>query len=198
MILDNLANAARRRVIAARENIPFEKVKEKALGMECNTGFPFEKALGGLDISFICEVKKASPSKGLIAEEFPYMEIAREYERAGAVAISVLTETDYFLGSPQYLKEIAAEVNIPVLRKDFTVDEYQIYEAKILGAKAVLLIVALLELPVLKKYMEICNRLGLSALVEVHDEEEMKTAIAAGNTYYVGAVSYTHLTLPTI
>ena len=154
MILDDLANAARRRVIASRESIPFEKVKEKALGMECDTGFPFEKALSGPDISFICEVKKASPSKGIIAEEFPYMEIAREYERAGAAAISVLTETDYFLGSPQYLKEIAAEVKIPVLRKDFTVDEYQIYEAKILGAKAVLLIVALLQLPVLKKYME--------------------------------------------
>ena len=158
MILDDLANAARRRVIASRESIPFEKVKEKALGMECDTGFPFEKALSGPDISFICEVKKASPSKGIIAEEFPYMEIAREYERAGAAAISVLTETDYFLGSPQYLKEIAAEVKIPVLRKDFTVDEYQIYE----------------------KYMEICDQLGLSALVEVHDEEEMKTAIAAG------------------
>lgn len=180
MILDDLVNAARRRVIASRESIPFEKVKEKALGMECDTGFPFEKALSGPDISFICEVKKASPSKGIIAEEFPYMEIAREYERAGAAAISVLTETDYFLGSPQYLKEIAAEVKIPVLRKDFTVDEYQIYEAKILGAKAILLIVALLQLPVLKKYMEICDQLGLSALVEVHDEEEMKTAIAAG------------------
>ena len=180
MILDKLANAARKRVIAARERIPFEKVREKALGMECSTGFPFEKALCGADISFICEVKKASPSKGVIAEAFPYMEIARDYERAGASAISVLTETDYFLGSPQYLKEIADEVNIPVLRKDFTVDEYQIYEAKILGAKAVLLIVALLDLPVLKKYMEICDKLGLSALVEVHDEEEMKTAIAAG------------------
>ena len=116
----------------------------------------------------------------MIAEEFPYLTIAQEYERAGAVAISVLTETDYFLGSPQYLKEIAAEVKIPVLRKDFTVDEYQIYEAKILGAKAVLLIVALLELPVLKRYIEICDRLGLSALVEVHDEEEMKIAVDAG------------------
>ena len=180
MILDDLANAARKRVIAARESIPFEKIREKALGMECDTGFPFEQALCGSDISFICEVKKASPSKGVIAEEFPYLTIAQEYERAGAVAISVLTETDYFLGSPQYLKEIAAEVKIPVLRKDFTVDEYQIYEAKILGAKAVLLIVALLELPVLKRYIEICDRLGLSALVEVHDEEEMKIAVDAG------------------
>ncbi len=92
------------------------------------------------DISFICECKKASPSKGIIAEDFPYLQIAKEYEQAGADCISVLTEPKWFLGSDVYLKEIANSVSIPCIRKDFIVDEYMIYEAKILGASAVLLI----------------------------------------------------------
>lgn len=180
MILDKLAEASRRRVEASQADISLEEIKAAALSGNVDTGFPFEKALGQPGISFICEVKKASPSKGIIAEEFPYLDIAADYEKAGAAAISVLTETDYFLGSPRYLKEIAATVNIPVLRKDFTVDAYQIYEAKTLGASAVLLIVALLDGSVIREYIEICDSLGLSALVEVHDEQEMETALQAG------------------
>ena len=131
-------------------------------------------------ISFICEVKKASPSKGIIAQEFPYLKIADDYEKAGAGAISVLTEPEYFKGSDIYLKEISEIVSIPVLRKDFIVDEYQIYESKLLGADAVLLICALLDTDALKKYIKICDELGLSALVEAHTENEVKSAVKAG------------------
>ena len=148
--------------------------------MNCNTGFPFEKALREGDISFICECKKASPSKGLIAEDFPYLAIARDYEAAGASCISVLTEPKWFLGSDNYLKEIAEAVSIPCIRKDFTVDEYMIYEAKLLGASAVLLICALLPEETIRNYIEICDKLGLSALVEAHDEKEIASAIRAG------------------
>ena len=146
-----------------------------------NTGFPFRKALAAQGISFICEVKKASPSKGIIAEEFPYLKIAREYEDAGAAAISVLTEPYYFLGCDRYLEEIAKKVSIPVLRKDFTIDAYQIYEARAIGASAVLLICALLEEGELKEYLEIAHSLGLSALVEAHTEEEIQMALRCGS-----------------
>ena len=148
--------------------------------MEPLSGFPFEKALAEGDISFICECKKASPSKGLIAEEFPYVEIAREYERAGASCISVLTEPKWFLGSDRYLQEITEAVSIPCIRKDFTVDEYMIYEARLLGASAVLLICALLPEETIREYIGICDSLGLSALVEAHDEEEIAMALRAG------------------
>lgn len=131
-------------------------------------------------MSFICEVKKASPSKGIIAEDFPYMQIAGEYEKAGAAAISCLTEPYYFKGSDDYLKEIAAHVQIPVLRKDFTVDEYMIYEAKVFGASAVLLICAILTDEELARFHKIADSLGLSALVEAHTEEEVRRAIASG------------------
>lgn len=131
-------------------------------------------------LAFICECKKASPSKGLIAEHFPYLEIARDYEHAGADAISVLTEPKYFLGRDSYLQEIAESVNVPCLRKDFTVDEYMIYEAKILGASAVLLIVSLLSPETLKDYIALCDSLGLSALVEAHDEDEVHQALDSG------------------
>ena len=148
--------------------------------MEPLLGFPFEKALAEGDISFICECKKASPSKGLIAEDFPYVEIAREYERAGASCISVLTEPKWFLGSDRYLQEITEAVSIPCIRKDFTVDEYMIYEARLLGASAVLLICALLPEETIREYIGICDSLGLSALVEAHDEEEIAMALRAG------------------
>lgn len=131
-------------------------------------------------MSFICEVKKASPSKGIIAEDFPYMQIAGEYEKAGAAAISCLTEPYYFKGSDDYLKAIAAHVHIPVLRKDFTVDEYMIYEAKVFGASAVLLICAILTDEELVRFQKIAHSLGLSALVEAHTEEEVRRAIASG------------------
>ena len=142
--------------------------------------FPFRDNLAADGISFICEVKKASPSKGLIAPDFPYVEIAKEYEAAGASAISVLTEPFYFQGSNQFLMDIKKEVNIPLLRKDFTVDEYMIYEAKVIGASAVLLICAILDDEQLASYLRLAHELGMSALVEAHDEDEVRRAIACG------------------
>lgn len=180
MILNEIADKRKIAVEELKKKKSLEKVKKEALKLDVNTGFPFEKALKQSDISFICEVKKASPSKGIIAEDFPYLEIAKEYEKAGASAISVLTEPEYFLGKDEYLQEIAQEVQIPVLRKDFTIDEYQIYEAKILGASAILLICALLDTITIKKYIEIAHSLGLSALVEAHSKEEVQMAIDAG------------------
>lgn len=178
-ILNEIADFTRERyekIIAER---PPEQVKAEALALP-KGDFSFEKALKKEGLSFICEIKKASPSKGLIAPDFPYLEIAKEYEAAGADCISCLTEPHWFLGSDEYLKEIAAAVSIPVLRKDFTVCDYQIYEAKLLGASAVLLICALLDTQTIKEYIEICDSLGLSALVEAHDEEEIKSALSAG------------------
>lgn len=148
--------------------------------MDANTGFPFRKALSGDEISFICEVKRASPSKGLIAPDFPYLDIARDYERAGASAISCLTEPFWFKGRDEYLAEISNAVTIPVLRKDFTVDEYMIYQAKTLGASAVLLICSILSKEQLSEYLGIAHSLGLSALVEAHDEDEVRTALSVG------------------
>lgn len=180
MILDQLAASTKRRVERRKKEIPFEIMKEQACALAVADDFPFEKALTAPGMSFICEVKKASPSKGLIAPDFPYLQIAKDYEAAGAAAISVLTEPEYFLGSDQYLREIAQAVSIPVLRKDFTVDAYQIYEAKTLGASAVLLICALLSEEQLQEFLETAHGLGLSALVEAHDENEVRKAIRAG------------------
>lgn len=180
MILDELAEASLRRVNEHKKKIPFNEMRAMAEGMENSESFPFKKALDQDGISFICEVKKASPSKGLIAPDFPYLDIAMQYEEAGASAISCLTETDYFLGKDEYLKEIAERVSVPVLRKDFTVDEYMIFEAKTLGASAILLICTLLETQRLQYYLEIAHSLGLSALVETHDEAEMVSALDSG------------------
>lgn len=179
-ILDELAGIARKRVAQAKMIRPFEEVKKQAEAIQNKNDFKFEKALATPELSFICEVKKASPSKGLIAANFPYQKIAKEYEQAGASAVSVLTEPEYFKGKDQYLCEIAAAIDIPVLRKDFTVDAYQIYEAKLLGADAVLLICAILPEDQIREYIGICDRLGLSALVEAHAEAEIETALAAG------------------
>ena len=176
-ILDTLADHARARTERNKGRVSFDMMKKLALSMDADTGYPFEKALGAPGISFICEVKKASPSKGVIAAEFPYLSVAREYEAAGAAAISCLTEPDFFLGSDEYLREIAAAVKIPVLRKDFTVDPYMIYEAKVLGASAVLLICAILSDSELLEYGKIARALGLSALVEAHDEREVERAL---------------------
>lgn len=178
-ILDELAESACRRAAEAKKSLPADRIKAEALALP-KGGFEFERALKKQDISFICECKKASPSKGVIAQEFPYLDIAREYEKAGADCISVLTEPSRFLGSDLYLKEIAAAVKIPCLRKDFTVDEYMIYEAKLLGAEAVLLICSILEEKQIADYIKICDSLGISALTEVHDESEIKTALNAG------------------
>jgi len=150
------------------------------LALPSDTGFPFEAALRQQDFNFICEVKKASPSKGIIAEHFPYLDIAKEYEVAGAAAISVLTEPDFFKGDKKYLQEIASTVKIPVLRKDFIIDEYQIYQAKVWGASAILLICACLDVPTLTKFRELADSLGLSSLVEAHDEKEVQMAIDCG------------------
>jgi indole-3-glycerol phosphate synthase len=194
MILDKIAASTRSRVEKAKEQLPLEELKQMIYGVEgmksfhCRNAFAFERALKkngslikeGNTISFICEVKKASPSKGLIAEDFPYLTIAKDYEKAGAEAISVLTEPEYFLGEDRYLTEISRAVSIPVLRKDFIVDEYQIYEAKLIGADAVLFLCSLLDTATIKRYLRLCNELGLSALVEAHSEVEVRSAIDAG------------------
>ncbi len=178
-ILDQLADHARERTRQAKEKISPEEIRRKALSLPKGT-FAFENALKKPGLSFICECKKASPSRGLIAPDFPYLKIAEEYEKAGADCISVLTEPKWFLGSDRYLKEIADAVAIPCLRKDFTVDAYMIYEAKVLGAAAVLLIVSLLSGEELREYIRLCDELGLSALVEAHDEAEVQAALEAG------------------
>lgn len=178
-ILDQLAGHARERAAEAKKTVPLETIRRQAQAMQ-KGDFAFENALKNPGISFICECKKASPSKGLIAPDFPYLQIAKDYEAAGADCISVLTEPKWFLGSNEYLKEIADAVSVPCLRKDFTVDEYMIYEAKVLGASAVLLICSVLSEEQIKEYISICNELGLSALIEAHDESEVKTALHAG------------------
>lgn len=180
MILDKIIEATKIRVAQEKEVESPESVKASALALPADTGFPFEAALRQQDFNFICEVKKASPSKGIIAEHFPYLDIAKEYEVAGAAAISVLTEPDFFKGDKKYLQEIASTVRIPVLRKDFIIDEYQIYQAKVWGASAILLICACLDMPTLTKFRELADSLGLSSLVEAHDENEVQMAIDCG------------------
>ena len=180
MILDTIVEATKIRVAQEKQMESPEAVKAAALALPSDTGFPFEAALRQQDFNFICEVKKASPSKGIIAEHFPYLNIAKEYEVAGAAAISVLTEPDFFKGDKKYLQEIASTVKIPVLRKDFIIDEYQIYQAKVWGASAILLICACLDVPTLTKFRELADSLGLSSLVEAHDENEVQMAIDCG------------------
>ncbi len=178
-ILEQLAEHAKERVEKNKKLISFDEIKNKALELP-KGNFSFENSLKKPDISFICECKKASPSKGLIAPEFNYLQIAKEYEQAGADCISVLTEPKWFLGRDSYLKEIAENVSIPCLRKDFTVDPYMIYEAKILGASAVLLICSILSEKEICEYIKISDELGLSALVEAHNEGEVKAALNCG------------------
>jgi len=201
MILDTIAESTRKRVARAKEKCSLEELKAIIYDGICvrsfhnRYAFAFERALRTIvyssvdkaeanlpkqSVAFICEVKKASPSKGVIAVDFPYLDIAREYEKAGANAISVLTEPEYFQGADHFLTEISDLVHIPVLRKDFTIDEYQIYEAKVIGADAVLLICSLLDTDTLRKYLSLCNELGLSALVEAHTEQEVISAVEAG------------------
>ena len=178
-ILDQIAEYTKKRITAQKERVPENDLKKRAFALQ-RGDFCFERALKKKDISFICECKKASPSKGVISGDFPYLKIAMEYEAAGADAISVLTEPKWFLGRDEYLEEIAENVSIPVLRKDFTVDEYMIYEAKCLGASAVLLICAILTAEQLRRYIDICKELGLCALVEAHDEKETEMALECG------------------
>lgn len=186
-ILEEIAEKRKIDIENRKKRISLEEIKERAerlakkeLEEKGDFEFSFQKNISRLGINFICEVKKASPSKGLIAEDFPYVRIAQEYEAAGAAAISVLTEPEYFLGRDEYLQEISKKVSIPLLRKDFTVDEYQIYEAKVIGASAVLLICTLLSDEQLKSYLEIAEKIGLSVLTETHDEREVGRALQAG------------------
>lgn len=179
-ILDEIAVKTKKRIAEKKKELPLEILKSQAEAKPRDTGFPFERRLKQQGMSFICEVKKASPSKGLIAPEFPYVQIAKEYEAAGAAAISCLTEPFYFQGKDAFLQEIVNRVQIPVLRKDFTVDPYMIYEAKVFGAGAVLLICAILTDEELKEYFTIADNLGLSVLVEAHTEEEVKRALRCG------------------
>jgi len=184
-ILGKIASSTLVRVEKAKETLSFEEAREQAIKLAetehiDKNRLPFECAIASPGLSFICEVKKASPSKGVIAENFPWLEIAKEYEEGGASAISVLTEPEFFLGSDKYLREISAAVKIPTLRKDFIIDQYQIYEAKLWGAKAILLICALLEQQTLKDFIITARELSLDCLVEIHSEEEAQEALAAG------------------
>ena len=179
-ILEELANLSRLRVQADKEKISLEEIKIAAKNSTSGNGENFISALRRPNLSFICEVKKVSPSKGVIAENFPYVEIAKEYEDAGADCISCLTEPKYFLGSDKIFTEIRHAVKIPMIRKDFTVDAYQIYQAKAMGADAVLLICAILSAAEIEKFLGICNELKICALVETHNENEIKTALSAG------------------
>ena len=178
-ILHEIAERTKKRVEGQKAILPLEQIIEMAQPADSSC-FPFESAIKTDDIAFICEIKKASPSKGIIAEDFHHTCIAKEYEAAGAAAISVLTEPFYFKGHDRYLREIASEVSIPLLRKDFTVDKYMIYEAKILGASAVLLICSILTPKTLTEYIKIAHSIGLSSLVETHDENEVDMALNAG------------------
>ena len=188
-ILGKIASQTLLRVTSAKEVLPPEQARERVYtlaetersGNRANAPLPFERALAAPGLSFICEVKKASPSKGVIAADFPWLEIAKEYEEGGAAAISVLTEPEFFLGSDQYLREIVNAVQIPVLRKDFIIDPYQLYETKLWGAKAVLLICALLEPETLSSFITIANELAIDCLVEIHSEAEAEEAINAGS-----------------
>lgn len=179
-ILEEIAAYTRQRVAQEKQIDPPDALIERVRAMEIDRSYPFERALAGQGVSFICEIKRASPSKGLIAKDFPYLEIAKEYEKAGAAAISVLTEPKWFMGSLDYLREVAQTVKIPILRKDFVVDPYMIWQAKEAGAFAVLLICAILSDAELSEYLNLANELGLSALVEAHDEIEIARAIKAG------------------
>ena len=179
-MLTEIVEKTKERVEIAKKILPLEEIKKEVSLLEISDEFPFKKALGEDEISIIAEVKKASPSKGLIAEDFDYVAIAKDYESAGASAISVLTEPYFFQGSNDYLEEIVENVSIPVLRKDFIVDEYMIWEAKLLGASAILLIVSILDIVQLKKYLDLAHDLGLSAIVETHDGDEIMRAMTVG------------------
>lgn len=178
-ILEKIKEKTILRVEDFKKNNSLETLKNLSLSIK-NESFMFEKTLKKDGISFICEIKKASPSKGIIAQDFPYLKIAKEYETMGADAISVLSEPYFFMGSEKYVEEISKTINIPILRKDFIIDEIQLYQTKLIGASAVLLICSLLDEQTISKFIKIANSLGLSSLVETHDEDEIKKAISAG------------------
>lgn len=178
-ILDDIVLATKKRIEIEKTRLPLEDLL--AQKMPESTPFAFEKALKESQMSFICEVKKASPSKGVIAEEFPYTQIAKQYEEAGAAAISVLTEPDFFQGKNEYLTAIRQAVSLPILRKDFIVDPYQIVQSKHLGADAILLICSILTPQQLSEFIVLADELGLSSITEAHDEKEVQMALEAGS-----------------
>ncbi len=179
-MLDEIVEKTQERLVEAKNIKSLDELKKEVSQMEISKDFPFKEALKDPEIAIIAEVKKASPSKGIISEDFDYVSIAKEYESAGASAISVLTEPYFFKGSNDYLKEISENVSIPILRKDFVIDEYMVWEAKLLGASAVLLIVSILDIVQLKKFLDLAHDLGLSAIVETHDGDEIRTAMNVG------------------
>ena len=179
-ILQTIAAHARTRVAADRAKISLEELKALCQEAGPGQGEQFVSALNRPGLSFLCEIKKASPSKGLISPDFPYLDIARAYEAAGADGVSCLTEPKWFLGSDDIFRQVRRTISLPMLRKDFTVDEYQIYQARLMGANAVLLIVSLLDGETLKGYLDLCRSLGLAALVETHDGQEVDAALNAG------------------
>ena len=179
-ILEKLAALSRERVAADQQAVPETEMRTMAEALGPGSGSTFLSALRKPSLSFICELKKASPSRGLISPDFPYLDIARAYESAGADCISCLTEPEYFLGSDQIFRDVRSEISLPMLRKDFTVSAYQLYQARVLGADAALLIVSLLDIHTLAAYLDLCSRLGLAALVETHDRAEIETALSAG------------------
>ena len=179
-ILEKLAALSRERAAADQRTLPESEMRARAEALGPGGGESFLSALKKPGISFICEIKKASPSKGLISPDFPYLEIARAYEQAGADCISCLTEPEYFLGSDQIFREVRRTLSLPMLRKDFTVSPYQLDQARVMGADAALLIVSLMDERTLAAYLERCDSLGLAALVETHDEQEIRTAVSAG------------------
>ncbi len=179
-MLDEIVEKTKERLVESKKNKSLDELKDEVAKMNITQDFPFKEALSGDEISIIAEVKRASPSKGMIAEDFDYVFIAKDYEDAGASAISVLTEPYFFKGSNDYLKEISENVSIPILRKDFIIDEYMIWEAKAIGASAVLLIVSILSIVELKKFLDLAHDLGLSAIVEAHDGNEIRTALNVG------------------
>ena len=180
IMLDEIVAKTEERLIESKKNKSLDELKKEVSALDISDDFPFKKALKDSPIAIIAEVKRASPSKGIIAEDFDYLSIAREYESAGASAISVLTEPFFFKGSNDYLMEIADNVSIPILRKDFIIDEYMIWEAKLLGASAILLIASILSTVQLKTYLDLAHELGLSAIVETHDVDEIRTAMIVG------------------
>lgn len=179
-ILNQIAAYTRKRIAEAKENTSLDEIMEAAFSIETETKFRFENAIKGEGVSFICECKKASPSKGIIVHNYNYLNIAKEYELSGASCISVLTEPRWFMGSDKHLIEISKNVLIPCIRKDFTVDEYMIYQAKVMGASAILLICSILDKYSIRRYLDICEELGISALVEVHDQYEIEMALESG------------------
>ena len=179
MILDDLVTATKKRMAAEKRIYSLEELKQQSQKAPMKNPQLIVDKLLEPKLTFIAEIKKASPSKGVIVQDFPYLEIAQEYQANKIDMISVLTEPDYFQGNLKYLQQITQEVDLPVLRKDFTIDSYMIYQAKIAQASLILLIVAILSDGQLKDYLKLAKELGLAAIVEVHDETELKRALRA-------------------